>query len=546
LYRFTENTLFFDATYEKLVLPSIKRNFMFYPHPALKDLAVFARSKSAVRSLALATLIGTLSACGGGGSDAPVQNPVGQQPGSNPIGAIPPNAVEPKYLLGGVVTGLDVGETVSLTNGKETVILSSNSQFTFKDPIEGGSPVSIAKQPGASKNCAIIDVNSPSARAPDFRYAAQNAGAVQVSCTVYPAFKAPLPIIEPVLANGATPTLIVNAKVVPVFFLDTPDQDKRVEFLNKLLSSELWKVLSEYGIGAASLEPTVVIPTNAPTQASVAYLEALVKKNAAAWARDTSDGYFYMIYLPAQAVNDKSACGGGYHTSTTSNQDPTKTKKIAYAVMTGCDNVDRIAQHEVMEGVADPFNTGGYYQIGKDDHLWRSISGNYSGSEIGDMCETRSYLGTGNLTGYSLQPIGSNLAAAAGKNPCGPTDNNVFFGAVPQNPDRIKIDSIEPNQGIVIASGQTKTVQLRVFSNTYLDGPISLRVVDKGATGFSKPFPEPLILKLNKDFARNGDVIELTITTSNIAYRGLQFYEIVATHGSYSFSWPGAVGNTAN
>lgn len=93
-----------------------------------------------VRVLSCIVCLVSLAACGGGstpGSTSPVT-----------------------YTVGGSVSGLSSGVSVSLKNGADLVKVSANGAFTFQSALASGSAydVSIAGQPGG-ENCQLADAS---------------------------------------------------------------------------------------------------------------------------------------------------------------------------------------------------------------------------------------------------------------------------------------------------------------------------------------------------------------------------------------------------
>jgi hypothetical protein len=131
-----------------------------------------------VRVLSCIVCLVSLAACGGGstpGSTSPVT-----------------------YTVGGSVSGLSSGVSVSLKNGADLVKVSANGAFTFQSALASGSAydVSIAGQPGG-ENCQLADASGTVSNA-----AVTN---VSVTCSGTPS-KSPAGISE---ANA--PTLAAQA-----------------------------------------------------------------------------------------------------------------------------------------------------------------------------------------------------------------------------------------------------------------------------------------------------------------------------------------------
>jgi large repetitive protein len=96
-----------------------------------------------VKVLSCIVCLVSLAACGGGS-------------GSTPGTMSPPTT----YTVGGSVSGLSSGVSVSLKNGSASVKVSANGAFTFPSALASGSAydVSIAGQPGG-ENCQLADAS---------------------------------------------------------------------------------------------------------------------------------------------------------------------------------------------------------------------------------------------------------------------------------------------------------------------------------------------------------------------------------------------------
>lgn len=107
-----------------------------------------------------------VTACGGGGG------------GSTPP-PVPPAKVT--YSIGGVVSGLQAGQSVILANGSDTLTVSSNSTFTFGTKVDqnGSYSVTVQTQPGA-QSCSVTSGSGSGVSA--------NITAVTVTCTNRPQY----------------------------------------------------------------------------------------------------------------------------------------------------------------------------------------------------------------------------------------------------------------------------------------------------------------------------------------------------------------------
>jgi hypothetical protein len=465
-----------------------------------------------------------LAACGGG-SDGGSGGTSGSSSSSS-------------YALGGTVAGLSIGDSINLSDGGETLAVSANGRFQFKSPVPNGTVVKVAAQPSSGTLCSVSDVTRPTSNTGAFISGAANATAVQINCGTFPAFKPSLPQVNSTAAVSTTvPVVIKNARVVPVYFSDTPNQATHTDFLQKLTTSSFWSVLNQYGVGSATVAAPAKIANPAPSQLARADIVSLLTANASSWIANVDSSAFFVFYVPAGTTNEVVSCGGGYHSSAYING-----QSVAFALVSGCGNPERTAQHEIMEGVADPFGLG-YRTIGTDEYIWTNLVGNYQGVEIGDMCELENAT-VSDLPGYTLQPIWSNAAAVAGKNPCfSATSDNTYFGAIPTLPTMLQSSGGHLDHGVVVPPGGSVTIPVRLFSNTPMTGPMSVAVK---ATGFvaGPTRLDGLQFKFDKDYGSNGETLMLTITAPLTAFPGMITLGFTASYGSDQYSFPAGVANS--
>lgn len=477
--------------------------------------------KGGALTIASVLVMAMLSACGGGGGGTSTSNT------SNFVPSV----------LGGVVQGLAVGDRLVISNGQESLAISANGTFQFKMPIQGSATVAVTTQPQSGVLCAVSDANTASNSNATFSPSANSFDAVQIDCSIYPAFKVALPQVTTPKV-GAVPVIDKNARIIPVYYTDTPNQTAHTTFLQKLVTSSIWNILNQYGIGVATVGSPVLIPNPAPPKLAAADIKAMLANNAATWTTKLDASVFFMIYIPSTTTSDISACGGGYHSVANVNG-----VLIPFALMTGCDP-ERVAQHEIMEGVADPEGYSGYSTLATDKAIWTDVIQNYESVEIADMCET-ARVSVDDLPGYSLQPIWSNAAAAAGLNPCqsGNSSNGVFFGAVPVLSTMLTNKYGAQDHGVIVTPGSSMTIPVKIFSNSPLAGAMTVSVALSGAVNNASPSWD-VTFKFDKTAAKNGDTLMLTITAPKAAFSGMYTFSITARNGQDQFSFPGGVSNT--
>jgi hypothetical protein len=231
----------------------------------------------------------------------------------------------------------------------------------------------------------------------------------------------------------------------------------------------------------------------------------------------------------------------------------TDGNEIIYAVIPRCsvqgDYVFPLTMalgHELDEAATDPFpfSNGAYSQMDPDHLAW----GSTPGAEDGDLCE---YLhAQDRVVGiYDVQRAWSNVAAAAGHDPCVPHLSAPFQGVAAVEPDTLTLTGRGPGgttttrmtKGISIAAGTSKTVEVDLWS----DGPTAPFTVNAyDVASVFRGRAAELTFTWDKQTGINGDKLMLTITHAKAASRGASEYVIfVGPDTNATGEWFGYVGN---
>jgi hypothetical protein len=221
----------------------------------------------------------------------------------------------------------------------------------------------------------------------------------------------------------------------------------------------------------------------------------------------------------------------------------------SYAVIPRCpppvqgvtvlDELTAEASHEIIEAATDPLPTDkpAYAQVDANHLGWALLAG----SEIGDLCAgfpNAFYKPTGidNL----VQRVWSNAAAAASHDPCEPQGTSPYFNSAPVESDTISIQGT-PTKGVKIPVGQSKTVELDLYSDAPTSGPWKVSVLDISSMFFGGA--PALSFTLDKTQGQNGDKLQLTIKALSSSSLGASPYWIQNDLGSSTTVWIGVVGN---
>jgi hypothetical protein len=352
-------------------------------------------------------------------------------------------------------------------------------------------------------------------------------------------------------------------KFVPIFFAnDTPSiVTQATAFYAGVGATSYWQaVTSEYGVGpVVSSTPVNLLETPSGTIDDTQIQSWLINKFNDPTFPQPDQNTLYIVNYPSSvtvsmaggAQGTAYSCQefGGYHSDFTLSNG----LDVAYAVVPRCNNFGNLSgiddltgagSHEIIEAVTDPFpnsNTPGYAEPDEAHIFWLLALG---GGEVGDMCAQNPDAFT-KFPGFpfTVQRSWSNKAAASSHNPCQPpVPGTVYFNSVPEENDDIVLNLGQTitMKGNKIPLGQTKTINLDLFSEGDTGGPWSVKVMDGSALMGGAP---GLDLSLNKNQGQNGEKLQLTITALKASQYKVEVYYIISTSGQSTNLWVGLVGN---
>jgi hypothetical protein len=145
------------------------------------------------------------------------------------------------------------------------------------------------------------------------------------------------------------------------------------------------------------------------------------------------------------------------------------------------------------------------------------------------------------------QRIWSNSFALAGHDPCVPNiAGQAYFQSAPLLTEKISFSSPLLNgtletQGVTIPVGQSKTIEVDLFSDGPTGGPWTVAAVDALAGQFG--IPTTLTFKWDKTQGQNGDKLHLTatVTAADTTFSGGHPFIITSTLGSKKNAWAGFI-----
>jgi hypothetical protein len=221
----------------------------------------------------------------------------------------------------------------------------------------------------------------------------------------------------------------------------------------------------------------------------------------------------YAIYLPPSAtltdITGSVSCVGygGYHASLTMTPPGASAPlTFAYVIVPRCyegaEELTLSASHELIETATDPFSSARRIGFGSTTDAW-DLNG---GGEVGDRCEflyepsDMSTRMTMQESGFAVQRIWNNVAAAAGHDPCVPA---------PAPADAPYFNVLGATSDVVtLAVGASKTLELTAFADARLGEPIQVSVEELTKTMGGH---DVLDLTLDESSRQPGDKLHVTV-----------------------------------
>jgi hypothetical protein len=365
---------------------------------------------------------------------------------------------------------------------------------------------------------------------------------------------APHPPAPQVVTLGGP--VLTTPRVIAFTYNSDVNQGDVDTFTTQLAASTYWPAIaSEYGVGALTVGTPVHLTGAAPTSTTDAAVVKKLQTNLSGanpvWGAPDPMAIYAFVFPEGSNV-DSGCCTdfGGYHDETTVGNT-----KVAYAILCTCPGFDgpgfttlesltTALSHEIIEAATDPFpQTDPAFTMTDDANIsWSLITQ----GEVGDMCEfdADQYLKPADMN-YIVQRSWSNAAAAAGKDPCvlESTPPDVYFNSVPVVSDTLNATwyfGPVVTKGVKIPLGQTRTIDVQLFSDAPMPGPWTVAVYDYNEIYGGTP---NLQMSFNTTTGSNGDVLKLTIKAlKKDANFGVSPFYIESTLGNASNLWMGVVG----
>lgn len=363
-------------------------------------------------------------------------------------------------------------------------------------------------------------------------------------------FPGPRPAAPQVVTRSGP--VLKNPRFVPIFFAnDDPTIVALIsDFDKKIGATKIWATIgADYGVGAATSEPAVVVPEVATGTVDDGYIERWLQRLVDAKVVPAADdNTLYILHFPPSLttiLGSGLSCQTflGYH----SDFFLSDGTDVAYAVMPRCfdptlsalDVETSTETHEMAEAASDPYpQTAPAYSQADALHLeWQYFLG---GSENGDLCGDASDNAKFPELPYEVQRIWSNSAAAAGRDPCQPElPGEIFFVAAPELDDDIPLGG-RAVKGVTLGTSKSRTIGVDLTS----EGPFPPWTVTVADYGSLSGGPSAFVYSLDRPRGRNGDRLQLTLTAIPGVTPTASLFLVTSTadDGKTSHSWVGIAG----
>lgn len=375
--------------------------------------------------------------------------------------------------------------------------------------------------------------------------------------TSYPAPHPPMPVV--VSSGGSA---MKAPHLVPVFFENDPYQADLERLIASLGPSDFWAATTaEYGVGPATSGPSIRRTDQPPTMADIvdirAWLASQLDGTHPDWATP-DENTLYVLFYPANTVvtwqglaqgprcgmHDEVALPNGRSAIFTVQSEISECPAVKELNIHGLDQMTVFTGHELIEAATDPHLRTAPAFFGADlDHVVWWI---FYGLEVGDLCEFNQDVlyRPPSLDGYLVQRSWSNVQARASHDPCAPAPGGVYFNSAPVLDDAITINVFGrtyPTKGVKIPIGQSRTVDVDLYSDGPTNGAWTVSAIDAAAERGEAP---ALSFAFDRPSGLNGDVLHLTITVQRAdSTHGAEAFTLVSTLGQRTNRWFGAVGN---
>ncbi|GAC1351237.1 MAG: hypothetical protein NVSMB1_02340 [Polyangiales bacterium] len=355
----------------------------------------------------------------------------------------------------------------------------------------------------------------------------------------------------PQIVKHAGPVM-ANPKFVPVVSNDDPMRADLENLMSKIPGSSYWRAITaEYGVLSTTTVPAVRLTVTPPAKMKVDIVPTggwhLEMPAIATWLREQpavpppDDNTVYVVFFTERTAIDIASLkmcdvAGGVHADAKFGN-----RQVPIVVVPRCVGKSTLefvtvgAVHEMAEAATDPFSTNPAYTDFDDGHAGWNF---FTGPEIGDFCAATTRAFKSDELGYTVQRSWSNASSLAGHHPCVPVPpGEPYLNAAPAAIDDIvtvkHLDSTIKAKGVRVPVGQTKTIEVDLFSDAAMGAPWSIiaTVGNSAATTVSDPSTSsgpPVEVTLDREQGNNGDKLKLTLKANHALPEGFTTIQLVS------------------
>ena len=282
-----------------------------------------------------------------------------------------------------------------------------------------------------------------------------------------PSYPPPPPQVQ-----AGTGGVLTAPRVIPVFFSGDRFQAQLNTFIQAYIpNSASWQLLKEYGVGAGTVAPAVVLTQTLAAAITDDDVQSFITARIQDGSLTVDAQTLVMMYYPATTtITNKGAVScqdfAGYHGSITLASGG----RLAYGVIPRCgaEPVSALTfatSHELVEAATDPVLTANN-DLNDPYSLWTL---NIGGVEIGDLCQNLADPAYAEKNIGVVARVWSNAAMAAFNNPCVPAVPGPAFFSIPVH---TQLQTVQLNnrlrsiEQIPVTAGQSVTVEVRMLSTT--------------------------------------------------------------------------------
>jgi len=379
---------------------------------------------------------------------------------------------------------------------------------------------------------------------------------------VYPAYTPDVPQLDLTPSGAVMRTPQVRAIAFPGDMLAA----QAAVGASGWLGSTIWlEQTQEYGVGFGTADPLIALDAAAPATLTdddiqawlVAMLDGTHPELGPVDATTLASEVFALVYPQGTTITTPvgTSCQQftGYHSVVVFD-----ARVATYLVLPRCPASDpppgdtpigaltAAGSYELLATVTNPSpRASPAYTTFDPPHVaWNFLNG-HGKTELPQACCVPFRTADGGGCTPLLTPNGdaglaitrswSNTQIAQYHDPCVPTPNSTpYFASVPIMNDEVSPPGDYPTKGIQIAVGQSKTVDVQLWSDGPTSGPWTVDALV--LPGFPA---DALAFAFNRSTGQNGEKLRLTITAK--AASAVPF-ALVSTLGSKQTTWVGLAG----